>query len=259
MRYKYSLLFLLVAACACAGSPQTLPLGRPGDFGDLVRSRADLEQRLADYEASLATGQYSDEERRRIVSEIAVIRERLDYGDFRVGDRILMSVQGEASLPDTVTVRPGRVIDLPLFGEISVAGVLRSEIESHLTQSFSAFIRDPVVRADGLLRVSVIGAVGQPGFYTMPAETVLGDAIMLAGGPNGNANLEQVRIRRGTEEIMDGPTSRLALQQGLTLDQLNLVAGDQVTIPERRGFLNLLAIFSTIVGSLGFVLYYVFR
>jgi hypothetical protein len=242
----------MLAAAACSSNPQALPVFQPGN---LIRSRTELEQLLADHEASLASPQYSESERSRIRAEADQIRSRLEYGDFRVGDRISLSVQGEGDLPDTLTVAPGQIIELPLFGEIPVAGVLRSEIRAHLRDAFSAFIRDPVVQADGLLRVSVLGAVGSPGFYTMPAQTVLGQAIMIAGGPSGSANLEQVRIHRGPEQIMDGPTTQLALQQGLTLDQLNLQAGDQIDVPERRGILAVLGIVSGVVGTLSFLLW----
>jgi hypothetical protein len=245
----------MLAAAACSSNPPTLPVGQPGN---LVRTRAELEQQLADHETSLASPQHTETERSRIRAEADQIRSRLQYGDFRVGDRITLSVQGEEGVPDTVTVAPGQIIELPLFGEISVAGVLRSEIRAHLRDAFSRFITDPVVQASGLLRVSVLGSVGDPGFYTMPAETVLGQAIMIAGGPSGSANLEQVRIHRGPEQIMDGPTTRVALQQGLTLDQLNLQAGDQIEVPQRRGFLAIIGIASTLVGTIGFLLWRVF-
>jgi hypothetical protein len=252
MRYRNHLLVVMLAAAACSSNPQALPVFQPGN---LIRSRTELEQLLADHEASLASPQYSESERSRIRAEADQIRSRLEYGDFNVGDRISLSVQGEEGVPDTVTVAPGQIIELPLFGEISVAGVLRSEIRAHLRDAFSRFITDPVVQASGLLRVSVLGSVGNPGFYTMPAETVLGQAIMVAGGPAGNANLDQVRIRRGPEQIMDGPTTRVALQQGLTLDQLNLQAGDQIDVPQRRGIMGILAIMSTVIGSLGFIVW----
>jgi protein involved in polysaccharide export with SLBB domain len=255
MPYRHYLLVVMLAGAACSSNPPTLPVGQPGN---VTRTRAELEQLLRDHEAGLESGAISEEERQRSSVEAEQIRSRLQYGDFRVGDRISLSVEGEADVPDTVTVAPGQVIELPLFGEISVAGVLRSEIRDHLRDEFSAFIRDPVVRANGLMRVTVVGAVGNPGFYTMPAETVLGQAIMVAGGPSGNANLDQVRIHRGPAQIMDGPTVRLALQQGLTLDQLNLQAGDQIEVPQRRGFLAIIGIASTLVGTIGFLLWRVF-
>jgi len=214
-------------------------------------TRAELEQRLSDYETALA-GRMDGEERDRVTAEAAEIRQRLEYGDFRVGDRIALTVQGE-TLPDTLTVEPGLKVTIGLFGEVPVDGVLRAEIQDHLARALSAYIRDPVVRANALMRLSIIGAVGGPGFYTVPAETVLGDVLMIAGGPSGVANLDEITIRRGLDDFKDGEEVRQALQAGLTLDQLNLAAGDQIVVPEKRGFLQTLGIVTTVVGSLSFL------
>lgn len=254
MRPRHLILLLLLAAgAACSGNPPALPVTTP--TGDLVRSRAELEQRLQDIERLMASSSLSQEERSEMTADAAQIRQRLQYGDFRVGDRILLSVEGEETIPDTVIVEPGQLIDLPVLGEIPVGGVLRSELTEHLTVELGQFIREPEVRASGLVRVAVLGAVGNPGFYTMPAETVLGDAIMVAGGPAGNANVDKVRVRRGAEEIMDGDQTSLALQQGLTLDQLNIQDGDQVNVPATRGFLQLLSITTGVLASISFILW----
>jgi len=247
---RLATLLLAALLAGCWGStPPPVPLGPQS--GSRVLTRGELEQQLADYETALS-GQLDDGERDRITVEAEEIRQRLQHGDFRVGDRITVAVQGE-TLADTVTVEPGLTVDFGLFGQTSVEGVLRAEIQDHLTQALSSYIRDPVVRANALMRISIIGAVGQPGFYTMPAETVLGDALMMAGGPGGGANLDEVRVRRGLDEIMEGEEVRQALQAGLTLDQLNLAAGDQIVVPERRGFLQLLGIITTVVGSVSFL------
>lgn len=142
------------------------PVG--ADPGSSVRTRADLERLLAEYEQALASPAHSEGVKRTIRVDADLIRGRLQNGNFRVGDRIVLDVQGEPTLPDTVQVEPGPMIALPLFGEISLAGVLRSEITAHLTQALSRFIRDPVVRANGNKRLSVQGSVGRPGFYTIP-------------------------------------------------------------------------------------------
>lgn len=254
MRPRHLLLLLLLVGIACSGNPPTLPVTT--QTGDLVRTRTELGQRLEDYERLLASSDLEEEERQRMTAEAAQIRQRLERGDFRVGDRILLSVEGEEeTLPDTVVVEPGQMIDLEDFGEVPVGGVLRSEIEGHLADELSQFILDPEVRASGLVRVAVLGSVGNPGFYTMPAETLLSDAIMAAGGPSSNANVDQVRIRRGTEEIMDGEQTRLALQQGLTLDQLNIQGGDQVSVPQTRGILRILGIVTGVIGSISFIVW----
>jgi len=160
-------------------------------------------------------------------------------------DRIVLSVQGEPNLPDTVSVEAGPKIVLPLFGEISLQGVLRSEIEEHLTRELSAYIREPVVRANGLMRLSIQGQVGSPGFYVVPAEMLLSEALMVAGGPGGNANLDELRIERGSAELLSGEQLQEAMREGRTLDQLNLQAGDQMVLPERTG--GVLGVFGQIM------------
>lgn len=242
----------MLGAVACSSNPPVIPTVRPGNT---VRTRSELEQILRDHEAALASPSVPEIDKARIRSEADVIRGRLQDGDFRVGDRIVFAVEGEANLPDTLTVAPGQIVELPVFGAIPVAGVLRSEIRAHLTEELGKFINDPVVQANGLMRVSVLGSVGDPGFFSMPAETVLGEAIMLAGGPSGNANLEAVRITRGPDLLMEDEAVAEALRQGLTLDQLSLQAGDQIEVPARRGFVATLSLVTGIVGSLSFVIW----
>jgi polysaccharide export outer membrane protein len=131
--------------------------------------------------------------------------------------------------------------------------VLRSEIEPHLTTALARFIRDPVVNANGLMRLSVVGEVARPGFYTMPAQMLVGEALMAAGGPLPASNLEEVRIERGATVLFEGAPLQDAIRVGLTLGQLNLQAGDQIVVPTRptgSGWLGTLAIVAGIAGSL---------
>ncbi len=248
----------MALALAVAATPPAVaqsPLG--ADPGGSVRTRADLERLLREYEQALASPAYSDAVKRTIRGDADLIRARLQTGDFRVGDRITLAVQGEPNLPDTVTVESGPKIVLPLFGEIPVAGVLRSEIQGHLAQALGRFIRDPVVRANGHIRISVMGQIARPGFYTMPAEILLGEALMVAGGPTTASDMDGVHIDRGTIRLLEGEPLQEAIRNGLTLDQLNLQAGDQIVVPERQtgGFLGTLGLVAGLVGSLGFLIF----
>ena len=239
-----SLLFLTLPVAATA----QLPLD--ADPGRSVRTRADLERLLSEYEAALASPAYSESVKRTIREDAERVRQRLAEGDFRVGDRIELYIQGEPNFPDTITVEPGPSITLELFGRISLAGVLRSEIASHLQKEIGRFIRDPVVRATAQMRLSVIGAVGSPGFYTMPAETLLGDAIMMAGGPAGTT-FEDLRIERGGQRLYEGEVVQEALREGLTLDQLNLQAGDQIVLPTPSTGNFVMGTLLPILGAIG--------
>src|SRR6266480_2699383 len=73
---------------------------------------------------------------------------------FQVGDRILLHVEGDSALSDTFTVVAGPALRLPIIGEIALAGVRRTDLEAHLTRELGRYIKDPVVQARALIRVS---------------------------------------------------------------------------------------------------------
>lgn len=166
--------------------------------------------------------------------EESVFRDRLSEGDFQPGDLIDLTVEGEAALSDTFPVRSGRVLALPGIGEMSVDGVLRVELEARVTAFLSEYIRTPRVRVVPLVRVAVVGAVTRPGYYSMAADTPLSEALMKAGGPGARADLKRLSIRRGTRELWVPSYLRLALSEGMTLDELHLRGGDEILVREKR-------------------------
>jgi protein involved in polysaccharide export with SLBB domain len=254
-RLATALVALVVFSCPALASGQLL---LDADPGSSVRSRAELEELLGLYEEAIRSPAYSATVKQDLAEEADRIRSRLQDGDFKLGDRIVLSVQGEPTLPDTVAVEGGPKITLPLFGEISLRGVLRSEVEGRITEALSVFLRDPVVRAEGLMRVSVQGAVGAPGFYVVPADMLLSEALMTAGGPGQTAQLEDLRIERGVEVLMEGDALQEALRQGLSLDQLNLQAGDQVVVPAQAvggGFWGRLSLIIGVASTLTFAVF----
>src|ERR1044072_2536722 len=123
---------------------------------------------------------------------------------FQVGDRVLLHVEGDSALSDTFTVVAGPAIRLPDIGEISLAGVCRTDLESHLQHELSRYIKDAVVQARALIRVSVVGEVAHPGFYAVPIDLVLPDALMLAGGATQTARVDKLRVVRGTAPLWEG-------------------------------------------------------
>jgi protein involved in polysaccharide export with SLBB domain len=173
--------------------------------------------------------------RTRKQAEAEMLRSRLRDGDFNVGDRIYVEMRGgQEPFADTVTVRPGRVISLPDMPDISLQGVLRSELQDHLTREVGRYIRNPDVRARTFIRVAVLGAIGKQGFYTFPADMLFTDAIMQAGGPREDTNLEDVQVRRSTRVVLAKEDSQQAIREGWTLDQMSLRAGDEVLVGEKH-------------------------
>jgi len=150
---------------------------------------------------------------------------------FQVGDRILLRVEGDSALSDTFTVVAGPALRLPNIGEVSLAGVRRADLEAHLTRELGRYINDPVLQARALIRVSVVGEVVRPGYYAVPIDLVMTDALMLAGGATKDARVERLSIQRGNSSLWSGDPLQTAIARGATLDELGIRAGDRIQVP----------------------------
>lgn len=237
-------LFALPASQAAAQSPAL-------DLGRVQVTRASLDSLLRQFDEASNSPSYGPELRSRARQQAALVRARLRDGDFQVGDRIRLAVAGESSLTDTFTVQTGRLIDLPNIGHVSVSGLLRSELRDSLQARLGAFLRNPDVRAQPLIRLSVLGSVAQQGFYTVPVDITIDDLLMAAGGPAGTANLERLRLQRGGEELWSSDELTESIARGRTLDELNVQAGDQLLVPQRtqrdwRSIMQVVAIATTV-------------
>jgi hypothetical protein len=82
---------------------------------------------------------------------------------------------------------------------------------------------------------------------------------MIAGGP-GTPDLDDLRIERAGQQLYERAQVQEALREGLTLDQLNLQAGDQVVLPSPSTgnfFFGTLMPVLGAIGSLSFLLFQV--
>src|SRR2546428_212406 len=89
---------------------------------------------------------------------------RAPTDESQTGDRILLRVEGDSTLTDTFTVSRGPALVLRVIGELPLAGVRRADIEPYLARQIGRFLKDPIVHARVLIRLSILGEVGRPGF-----------------------------------------------------------------------------------------------
>jgi protein involved in polysaccharide export with SLBB domain len=186
-------------------------------------------------------------------AEAWLLRQRLLKGDFQESDRMVIVLQNTPTPADTYTVRAGKIVQLPRLGDVSLEGVLRSELSDAISKHLAKFLRDPTVRATPLIRVGVLGRVNRPGYYYPAADVILSDVLMIAGGPTGDADLNKVAIRRGLDIIWSNTDTRTAIADGLTLDRLHLRAGDEIEIGQKKTFswMSIIPIVSGIVLVIG--------
>jgi hypothetical protein len=239
----WSLLGLLVVLPHRAVIAQSAPPPTPSPAPSPSRAyetRAQLENQARAAEA------------RRRNSEAFLLRSRLQKGDFQEGDRIVIVLENSPRV-DTMLVRSGKVLQLVGMSDLSLEGVLRSELTDTLRHHLSKYLVNPGVRATPLLPIAVLGSVGNPGYYYTAADVVLRDVIMRAGGPR-EGDLNRVVIRRGGETVWNAAATRVALADGLSLDRLHLRAGDEIFIPARKQRISMTTVLATVSATTTFVL-----
>jgi protein involved in polysaccharide export with SLBB domain len=194
-----------------------------------------LESTLVEIEKITASPAYSPEIKRQKQFEAAVIRQRLQEGDIQVGDQLQITLSvpttpGANAINGPFTIGPNQMLTLPDIPPIPMRGVLRSEVKDYLTEYLGRLFKDQTVQVVSTIRLTIVGGIGSPGFYQLPAEMPLPDAIMAAGGPKDEKALQETVIRRSNEELWGEEEVANAIRDGLTLDQLNLRAGDELVV-----------------------------
>ncbi|HJR65930.1 MAG TPA: SLBB domain-containing protein [Gemmatimonadaceae bacterium] len=216
-------------------------------MGEPSAARRNLET-MAEHAESAAIATSDAANRARLMSEAQALRLRLAEGDFQVGDRIVLRIAGDSTLPDTLPVRAGLVLPLGQYGDVSLRGVLRQDLMQHLTTALGRYIREPQVQALTLVRVAVIGAVARPGYYHVAGDALMTDLVMLAGGPSSEGDLARISVRRNAGELIGDEAVRTAVASGRTVTDLGLRAGDEIVVGERkrRSVSSMLSVLSAI-------------
>jgi polysaccharide export outer membrane protein len=129
--------------------------------------------------------------------------------DYRIhaGDQLAVSVYGEPSLTQTVTVLPDATVEYPMIGRIALGGQTPAQASATLTRALSKFLRQPIVSigvvSEGQLTIMILGNVKTPGKYTLPFNSHVTDAVAAAGGmgpTNGDYPVARVSDASGVRD-----------------------------------------------------------
>lgn len=226
-----------VAAQSSGGGQKSGPATR-----EELQTRLERLQEAAADRGNTATAR---DARQRMQS----IRRRLERGDFEVGDVVRLTVRADSSLTGTFRVTDQQSLELPTLPDVDLSGVLYAEADSVVRDHLRQYIRDPAVRVQVTRRIAILGAVQNPGFYDLPPSTTLSDALMEAGGPTGNAKLEDIKLRRRGRNVLAGRDPNL---QTTTLADLGPSQDDQLVVPQSGsgfGAMDALGVLSAISGA----------
>ena len=149
--------------------------------------------------------------------------------DYRLGagDKIRVTVFGEADLSGEFVVDGGGYIRLPLIGEVKAIGlsarIFETEIEKQLKEGY---LKEPRVNVEvtAYRPFYILGEVNRPGPYPFVNGMTVLNAIALAGGYTYRANERVGVIRRAGQ----------AKEERLPLDQtVKIYPDDIITVRER--------------------------
>jgi polysaccharide export outer membrane protein len=121
------------------------------------------------------------------------------------GDVLAVSVYGETTLSQSVTVLPDGSADLPLIGRVHFSGLTTGGSEHMLAEKLSAYIRKPMVTVEvttqGQINVLMLGDVKAPGKYVLRSGGKLSDGLAAAGGLDSSliGPLPVARVQNGTD------------------------------------------------------------
>lgn len=158
------------------------------------------------------------------------------------GDEIEIYVWGEERLQRMVRVLPDGSFAFPLVGRVIAAGKLPTAIESEISQGLKSQYRGEVpqvtvsVKAPSGFTFSVAGRVKGPGTFTPGRYLNILEALILSGGPDEFANLDNITLIRKTPTGLSVTKLRLAAafkgSRDITADSLpQIESGDTVIVP----------------------------
>jgi protein involved in polysaccharide export with SLBB domain len=202
----------------------------------VLTSRSELT--AAAQQAESAAGTSSATARTKNALVAAGIRQRLQNGDFQVGDRIVLSYTSDVRHTDTLIVRSGPSLELPAKAVLPLNGMLRSELNDRVSTELLKYVKATQIEVTPLTRVGVLGEVAHPGYFALRSDVPLADAIMIAGGPTATADVDRSMIRRSNGEFKSADETRQAIAKGLTIDQFGLSAGDELVIGRKKDFVS---------------------
>jgi len=203
----------------------------------LEAGRESVAERVAQLESDLAARRLSGQRRRDAERELLLLRARLDRGDLRVGDQLVITTTGVGEVKtDTATVREGMLVSFASLPDASVAGLLQGEVQPRLQAHTDRFFLNRTVRVSVPTRIAVLGEVVRPGYYAIPSDRPVAELLMLAGGPTPLSALDDITVRRDGRRILSTAAWKRGQRAGLTVGELGLQSGDEIEIGRQRRF-----------------------
>lgn len=145
----------------------------------------------------------------------------------QAGEKIRVTVYGEASLSGDYQIDPAGFVSLPLAGTVRAAGLTQTELEQELARRFrTEYLRNPkvTVTVSEFKPFYIIGEIEKPGAYPYTSGLNVLSAIAIAGGTTYRASKSTILIQHPGEA---------GLREYPLTSSIPIFPGDIIRVPQR--------------------------
>ncbi len=151
-----------------------------------------------------------------------------------VGDEIIIRSWGQVDIEVKSNVSPQGNLFIPRVGQVHLAGVKYSRLESVVKAAVSKVYKNfeltAILGELHSIQVFVVGQVRRPGVYLLSARSTLISSLFIAGGAKYSGSLRNIQLKRGKDTVIDFDIYKL-LREGDISGDLMLKAGDVIYVP----------------------------
>ena len=126
-----------------------------------------------------------------------------DSAVIQPGDLVRITVWRNTELSGEIVVAPDGSLQHPLYREVRIGGLTRSDAEARVREVLLRYENAPQFVVEPLARVSVMGEVRSPNLYSMQLATTVAQAVALAGGTTDRSSGKAVLVREGRRQKID--------------------------------------------------------
>jgi polysaccharide export outer membrane protein len=166
-------------------------------------------------------GRVSDSEQQ------AILEQSRGSPRLQAGEKIRVTVYGEASLSGDYQIDPSGFVSLPLAGTLKAAGFTPAEFEKALATRFRGeYLRNPkvTVTISEFRPFYIMGEIEKPGAYPYTSGLNILSAIAIAGGTTYRASKSSILIQHpGDSGMREYPLA----------SSVPVLPGDVIRVPQR--------------------------
>ncbi|MDD2324656.1 MAG: polysaccharide export protein [Alphaproteobacteria bacterium] len=143
-----------------------------------------------------------------------------------IGDKVKLTVYGEADISGEYEVSSTGVLALPLIGDVPAANMTASAFEKQVREKLAdGYLNDPRVSAQvtSYRPFFILGEVAKPGSYPYVNGMTVVNAVALAGGYTYRADKGDMTVTRASDPHKEADVEETEV----------VMPGDIIRVPER--------------------------